>query len=585
MSNAAPAVTATTTTQAGFWAGVRHAALFRRKALVSLALAVLLALMVITPIGALIWQSLFDEKTGEFTAKAYSITYGSATTWNAVKNTLWIIGIVEVVAVVVGTALAWLLTACDLPARRWLMFVPLFPLLFPPLLSALGWIFLLTPGVGFVNVGLRSLFGMTTDTGPLSIYSMLGIGWVMGIYSVPYVYAVVSPALENLDTRLDEAARMCGATTAECFWTITVKLVAPAIAGGALFAFVVAASEFTIPLLIGTRAHIDLVSTRLYELVTGFPVQFNQGAALAMGLLGAVAAVTALQRWVTTRRSYATIGGKGSRRELVKLGPWRWLIAALIVGYLAVTVIVPLLAILVVSFLPFWKVGEYAFTLSNYEYVLFQQVGTGAAFVNSALLAVSGATLSVALALFVVHVTLRNRTRINALLETVAGLPLGVPSIVFGTGMLIAFLNSPIALYGTLFSLLVAYVAHSLPITLRPVSASYVQLDGALLESAYMSGASGSRAMVDVVMPLLRGGIISAWGLTFVILLREMPISIMLATPGNNVISTYLFTLYDSQTFPAVAALAVVIFLVSAAGLALIFAAARLWRPAAGTAR
>ena len=130
MSNATAAVTTTTATQGGFWAGFRHAALFRRKALVSLALAVLLALMVITPIGALIWQSLFDEKTGEFTAKAYSITYGSSTTWNAVKNTLLIIGIVEVVAVVVGTALAWLLTACDLPARRWLMFIPLFPLLF-----------------------------------------------------------------------------------------------------------------------------------------------------------------------------------------------------------------------------------------------------------------------------------------------------------------------------------------------------------------------------------------------------------------------------------------------------------------------
>lgn len=571
--------------RSGLWAGLRHAALFRRKALVSLLLAALLAFMVITPIGALIWQSLFDEKTGEFTAKAYTITYGGGTTWNAVKNTLFIIGIVEVVAVVMGTALAWLITACDLPARRWLMLVPMFPLLFPPLLSALGWIFLLTPGVGFVNVAIRSLFGMTTDTGPLSIYSLLGIGWVMGIYSVPYVYAVVAPALENLDSRLDEAARMCGATTAECFWTITVKLVAPAIAGGALFAFVVSASEFTIPLLIGTRAHIDLVSTRLYELVTGFPVQFNQGAALAMGLLGAVAAVTALQRWITTRRSYATIGGKGSRRELVKLGPWRWLIAALIVGYLAVTVLVPLGAIVVVSFLPFWKVGEYAFTLSNYEFVLFKQIGTGAAFVNSALLAVTGATLAVVLALVIVHVTLRNRTRINAVLETVAGLPLGVPSIVFGTGLLIVFLNSPIALYGTLFSLLVGYVAHSLPITLRPVSASYVQLDGALLESAYMSGASGSRTMVDVVLPLLRAGIISAWGLTFVILLREMPISIMLATPGNNVISTYLFTLYDSQTFPAVAALAVVIFLVSAAGLAVIFAASRLWRPVTGAGR
>lgn len=560
---------------------LRHLLLFQRRIAISAGLALVLALMVVTPIGALIWQSLFDEKTGEFTVQAYAATYGASTNWNAVKNTLAIVAMVEVIAVVIGTALAWLLTACDLPARRWLMFIPLFPLLFPPLLSALGWIFLLTPGVGFVNVGLRALLGLGGDTGPLSIYSITGIAWVMGIYSVPYVYAVVAPALENLDTRLDEAAKICGATAADCLRTITIKLVAPAIAGGALFAFVVAASEFTIPLLIGTRAHIDLVSTRLYELVTGFPVQFNQGAALAMGLLGAVAVVTALQRWVTTRRSYATIGGKGSRRELVKLGRWRWLVVALIVAYLAVTVIVPFLAIVMVSLLPYWKVGEFALTLTNYEFVLFEQIGTAAAFVNSAILAVVGATLSVALALIIAHVTLRNRTRINALLETVAGLPIGVPSIVFGTGMLIVFLNSPIALYGTLASLMIAYVAHTLPITLRPVSASYVQLDGALLESAYMSGASGSRAMIDMVLPLLRSGIISAWGLTFVILLREMPISIMLATPGNNVISTYLFTLYDSQTFPAVAALAVVIFLVSAAGLAAVFALARLWRPAA----
>lgn len=554
------------------------AAWFFRRNLLSGLLAVLLAAVVLTPIGFLIAQSLSAGDLETFSLEPYRSVYLDARTWTAVKNTLFVTAQVEIIALAGGTALAWLLTSCDLPWRRWLLFVPLCPLLFPPILSALGWIFLLTPGVGFVNVGLRAWLGMEGDTGPFTIYSVWGIGWVMGIYSIPYVYAVVAPALENLDSRLDEAAKICGASNAVCVRTITLKLILPAIGGGALFAFIVSASEFTIPLLIGTRAHIDLVSTRLYELTTSFPVKFNHGAALAMGLLVTVAAITVLQRWVTTRRSYATIGGKGSRRELVQLGRWQWPIVSGIVLYLFATVILPFAAIIVVSLLPYWQSGSFSLTLSNYHFVLFEQLGSGRALRNSALLGIVGATCAVALALFISHITLRTRSRINSLLDIVAGLPLGVPSIVFGTGMLITFLHSPVPLYGTVLSLLIAYVAHTLPITLRPISASYVQLDGALLESAYMSGASGMRAVVDVILPLLRNGLLSAWGLTFVLLLREMPISIMLATEGNNVISTYLFSLYDAQTFPAVAALAVVMFAVGATGFGLALGATRFWR-------
>ncbi len=550
----------------------------RRKALATGLLALVMASMVITPIGFLLVESLTTGDLGAFSIEPFRAVYSSSGIWAAIRNTLFVIVQVEIIAVVLGTALAWLLVACDLPLRRWLMFVPIAPLLFPPLLSALGWIFLLTPGVGFINVALRSVLGLAGDTGPLTIFSIWGIGWVIGIYSVPYVYAVVAPALENLDSRLDEAAKISGASTPVCVWTITIKLILPAIAGGALFAFIVSASEFTIPLLIGSRARVDLVSTKLYELTTSFPVKFDQGAALAMGLLVTVATVTVLQRWITTRRAYTTISGKGSRRELVRLGRWQWPIVACIAGYLFVTVILPFLAIIVVSLLPYWQSGSFSLTLSNYHYVLFEQVGAGRALWNSAFLGVVGATCAVALALTISHITLRDRSPINSFLDTVAGLPLGVPSIVFGTGMLITFLHSPVPLYGTVLSLLIAYVAHTLPITMRPISSSYVQLDGALLESAYMSGASGVRAVFDVILPLLRNGLLSAWGLTFVILLREMPISIMLATEGNNVISTYLFSLYDAQTYPSVAALAVVMFVVGATGFGIALGATRLWR-------
>lgn len=550
---------------------------YRRRAIASGLLTLLLGAMVLTPIGALIAQSLL-AKDGSWTAAAWSAVYTDPTNRAALANTLTIIGLVELIAVTLGTALAWFLTSCDLPGRKWLLLVPLGPLLFPPLLSALGWIFLMSPGVGFLNVALRALFDLPGDTGPMSIYSMAGIAWVMGIYAVPFVYAVVAPAMENLDTRLDEAAAMSGANRFTTVRTVTLKLLLPAIVGGALFAFIVSASEFTIPLLIGTRAHIDLVSTRLYELVTSFPVQFAQGAALAMGLMVAVAAITVLQRWVTTRRSVATLGAKGARRVLVDLGAWRWPAAALIVFYLLVTVVLPLGAIVVVSLLPYWQAGQFDWTLDNYAMALFRQPGALTALSNSVLLAAGSATCAVLLAIYISHVTLRDRGRINNVLDTFAALPMGVPSIVFGTGMLIAFLHSPVVLYGTLASLLIAYVAHTLPITLRPVTASYVQLDTALVEAAGMCGASGGHAVADIVVPLLRGAILSAWGLTFILLLREMPLSIMLTTPGNNVISTFLFNLYDGETFPSVAALAVIMFATGAVVFAVVAGIAWRWR-------
>jgi iron(III) transport system permease protein len=273
-----------------------------------------------------------------------------------------------------------------------------------------------------------------------------------------------------------------------------------------------------------------------------------------------------------------TIGGKGGRRDLISLGRWRWVIAGCILLYVAATVIVPMLAIIAVSLQGFWRADSFTFTLANYHFVLFEQIGAAAALVHSLVLATVGATCAVTLALAIGHLTLRHRGKVNTALDVIAALPLGIPSIVFGTGMLITFLKLPIVLYGTLVSLLIAYVAHTLPITMRPIASSYIQLDGTLLESASMSGASGPRVMADVILPLLRTGITSAWGLTFVLLLRELPISMMLTTPGNSVISTYLFNLFDTQTFPAVAALAVVLFVVGICGLIVIGLATRLWR-------
>lgn len=575
-------VTPTPKATPSLWSRVQHAGLrgvLLQRAVI-IALIALLAWMVLYPILALVARSFTVEDVTGWTLAAYETVYASGRTWEAARNTVIIVVMSTMLSVTVGVSLAWLLRCTDVWGAKYLNLVPFIPLLLPPLLGAAGWIFLLAPGVGFLNVGIRALLGSAESSGPFTIYSVWGMAWVTGLYCVPYVYSVVDPALQKMDASLDEAAALSGAGTFTRLRTVVLPVIAPAIAGGAFFSVIVSASEFTVPALIGSGARVETISTLIYTWVNQFPVQFSAGAALSMMLLLFVSLAAIYQRRLVSRGIYTTVGGKASIPSKTRLGRWRPVAFAGIIAYIAVAILLPLAAIIFVSISPYWSVTltPEQLTLNHFRFILFEHSTTFRTIMNSTVLAFAGATASVALGVAVVYITLTWKSRMSSLLDLLATIPLGIPAIVFGAGALFAFIRPPIVLYGTLAALLVAYVAHILPIASRPILTTYVQLNRELIEASWVGGGREMTTVLNVVLPLIRSGIFSGWALTFILLLREMPMSVMLSTPNTSVISVELFSFWDGRTIPVVAAFSLVVFVLGLVGLLVIALLAQLLR-------
>jgi iron(III) transport system permease protein len=225
--------------------------------------------------------------------------------------------------------------------------------------------------------------------------------------------------------------------------------------------------------------------------------------------------------------------------------------------YVGGAVVLPLIALLMVSFSPIWT-GTFraqAATLGNYAYVIFKYSLTQQAVLNSLFLAVVGATLGVAMSLMQAQYLNRGPKRGRMLVDSILSLPLGIPGIILGLGFLILAIRTP--LYGTLWIILIAYIARFFPFATRGLSAMFLAINAELEQCARACGASWTQMMRYVLLPLLRPAIVATWLMLFVIFIRELGATILLYAQGTETISVALVILSE-RSFGFVAALAVI---------------------------
>ncbi|HEX2725495.1 MAG TPA: ABC transporter permease subunit, partial [Beijerinckiaceae bacterium] len=339
---------------------------------------------------------------------------------------------------------------------------------------------------------------------------------------------------------------------------ITGPLVAPAILSGTLLAFVNAIALFGSQAIIGLPGRIVTLPTRIYSLFD-YPPEY--GLASALSLLFVLITVVALylQRAFLARRSFVTLAGKGSRPQLVDLGTGRWVLFGFCVLIFIVAIVAPYSALLAVSFskswgLEFWK----NLTLANYKFVLVDYDVTRRAIGNSLLLATIAATIAVLLGSIISWIDLRTRLPGRKLLDYAALVPLGLPGIVMAVALIQFWLMMPIALYGTLAILLLAYVGRYIPLGVRAANASLRQVDASLEESARILGAKWGTTMREVTLPLIRPGLFAGWLLVFVPVIQELSASILLFSSSSITLAVAIYNLYETGATERVAALAMI---------------------------
>lgn len=492
-------------------------------------------------------------------------------------QTLLFAGGSTALALLLGIAAALLVARTDLPGRGAFSVLFMGTFFLSPMITAVAWSLLASPRIGFYNAALRWLLGIDGQTGPLDIFSLGGMIWTAGLYFSPYVFLFVAAALRSVDPTLEEASRIAGAGTPKTLLFVTLPLVKPAILAAGLLSLVLAFGQFGIPAILGIPARLYVLTTAIYAGMSSYPTAREHAAVLSVVLLVAAFAAIAAQRRALGGRSFATVTARGFRLPFVALGAWRWPAAILAWAVLLLTAVTPLLALAYASFTTRWttRLDIDLLTLRNYVRLTASEPNAWAAVGNSMLLSFLGATLALALAVLVSLTVLKRKDRLARILDYVAMLPVSMPGMVFAVGLLAAYIRPPIVLYGTPYIILLAYVTLFIPVGMRSATAALAQLDPVLEEAAQMSGAGWLRRLGNVLMPLIRPGLVAGWVLIFVTLMKEFSSSVLLGSPGVPVNATVLWNLWNLGHYGALCAFEVVNTLIMAgvAGLALRFAA------------
>src|SRR6185295_1613527 len=435
----------------------------------------------------------------------------------------------------------------------------------PPFLTAIAYVNLFSPNAGLINVFLRDVVGAPWLT--FNVFSMGGLVLVTVLHTFPFVFLLASSALQSVDASYEEAAQILGAGRLRTALLVTLPLIAPAVLAGTLLAFVNAIALFGSQAILGLPGRIVTLPTRIYALFD-YPPQYGLASALSLMFIVITVAALYLQHRFLARRSYVTVGGKGARPQLIDLGPARWVLLGFCAAVFAVAILLPYGALIAVSLskswgLSFWK----GLTLDNYRFVLFEYNVTQRAILNSLLLATLAATIAVLLGAVIGWIDVRTKAKGRRLLDYAALVPLGLPGIVMAVALIQFWLTMPVALYGTLTILLLAYIGRYIPLGVRAANTSLRQIDASLEESARVLGASWARTLREVTLPLIRPGLFAGWLLVFVPVIQELSASILLFSSSSITLAVAVYNLYETGYTEPVAALAMINVLIIAAAI------------------
>ena len=514
----------------------------------------LLLALIVYPAGILLNLSIRDG-SGAFSLLWFIQAYTNPRNYEAILNTLVIGGGAAILASVAGTFLAWAVVRTDMPGRRMMEMASVVPFISTPFIGALAWILLGSPETGLVNQFWRYIGG----TGSLiQIYSIEGIIFVIALYEMPFVFLIVSGALRSMDPTLEEASLSSGAGLVATTLKVTLPLVLPAILASSLLVFVLAAEQFAVPAVLGSPARIRVLTTAIVETQYRYPPQHGLGAALCVTLLVIALAGLWVQRRLLRGRSYTTVVGKSAHPRRVALGALRWVVLAICVAYLMLAVLLPFATLFLSSIRTFWtaEMEWNQLTLEHYRWILFDYPITQRAIFNSLLLGVVGATVTMLFCAVLSFLILRTRLPGRKLLDYLTMVPLGFPGVVLAFGLLQVWIHPPLVLYGTIWILFIAYMTRYLPIGVRATSATLVQIHPELEEASISCGANWLQTLKNVTLPLLKPGILAGWALLFVAFTRELSASILLYSPGREVLSVAIYDLHQNGAFRPLSALA-----------------------------
>jgi len=455
--------------------------------------------------------------------------------------------------------LLWPLTRTDLPGKKILRSLFCLPYAIPPFISAIAWIYLANPQTGFIN----KLLGFSL----LNIYSYVGLIWAMSSFFYTYILLSLLSALDSMDSSLEEAARLSGASPLKVFFHISLPLVFPSFLSGILLVILASAASFGIPALIGNPARIYMITTKIFTLQKMGTINgIYSGATLSLLLLG-IAIIVLIINALMLRNKFQVVSGKTARPSLITLGNYKWPLFTMICLILFLLLFLPLTAIAISAFSKLQgEISLNNFTMDNFIRIFSEVEETPRALMNSLKLGLVAASIATILGLFLSYLEQKTKIKGRSLISIIVAFPYATPGTVIALALIITFSGSilgiPISLYNTLTLIALAYVAKYLNFAVRTTGDGLKQIHDCLHEAARISGANWWTTIKTIWIPILTPSLVASFFLVFMPTFSELTMTILLTGPGLETLGTLLFQLQEYSDISGGGAAVLALFIV-----------------------
>ena len=501
----------------------------------------------VLPMVYLIIKAFFPE--GSFTFDVFQRLYTYQMNLGALKNTLIAATVTMVLGTLIAFPLAWLVGRTNLFGKKFFRSLFVLTYMVPPYVGAMAWLRLLNPNVGTMNQFFRMIFGLGDTPGPLNIYTLGGLIWVLTTFYYPYAFITISRAMEKMDPSLEEASRISGASPLLTVFRVTLPMMTPSLIAGALLVFVAAMSCYGIPSIIGAPGKVHTVTTRIIE-YNGLGAQgISDATGLAVFLMALAILILYLSDFVVARKQYITVSGKSTRPNIVDLGKWRVPLTVLVSLFATIVVLIPFATILTTSFKI--DVGKSLFDPENFTLTqwqtIFSRSETMSCLKNSLIFGVVTATVGIVVACTMSYLLQRTKIRGRKLPDFLITLGSGTPSVVIALGLIMTMKGDfGVNIYNTAYIMIVAYLIKYLMMGMRTVVSAMSQIHVSLEECSQISGASWTRTMLKITGPLIFPSIAAGWFLIFIPSFYELSMTTLLYSNSTKTIG---FQLYEYWTF------------------------------------
>jgi iron(III) transport system permease protein len=467
--------------------------------------------------------------------------FGSARTQSALGYSL-LLSSRAPLSVAVAFLIAWLLIRVQIPGRNVIEVLLWGAFFLPALPVTLGWLLLLDPNSGVVNVFLKSL---GSDLGPIDVQSVPGIMWVhMSVATVPVMTMLLAPAFRMMDASLEEASRVCGSGNGRTLRRITLPLIFPACLTALLAGLIRSLEAFEVEQLLGPPSGIYVYATRIYDLINYEPPKFAQAMALSTFILCVLCLLALGYQRAIARRNFATVSGRGMSARPLAAGRWRYAASAVLGVYIFVGVVVPVAMLTLGSFMTLFGFFDIQtpFTTVHWRRVLGSQVFE-LALTNTLILSLGAAVIGVAFYSLVGYVLARSNLAGRRLIGLMTWLPWAVPGMLLSVGLLWLLLSSPVLgfLYGNLGALMLALIIKELPLGANLTNTAFLQISSELEQSSRTCGAGWFRTYRRIMLPLIAPTLVSIFVITLISALRDISTIVLLMTPSTRSLSLLMF--------------------------------------------